>query len=52
MPVADLSLVLIALILALVDGDGGRYVRGQGGGMNIIDDQQQGAIPTRSAATG
>ena len=42
MPVADLSLVLIALILALVDGDGGRYVRGQGGGMNIIDDQQDG----------
>ena len=42
MPVADLSLVLIALILALVDGDGGRYVRGQGGGMNIIDDRRGG----------
>jgi hypothetical protein len=47
MPVADLSLVLISLILALVDGDGGRYVRGQGGGMNIIDDRLGG----RSAGT-
>src|SRR6516162_1506365 len=37
-----ISLVLIALILALVDGDGGRYVRGQGGGMNIIDDRRGG----------
>ena len=39
MPVADVSLALISLILSLVDGEGGRYVRGQGGGMNIIDDR-------------
>jgi hypothetical protein len=42
MPIADLSLALIGLILRLVDGEAGGYVRGQGGGMNIVDDRQSG----------
>ena len=40
MPVCDVSLTLISLILSLVDGEQGRYVRGHGGGMNIVDDRQ------------
>jgi hypothetical protein len=39
MPVCDVSLTLIALILNLVDGERGRYVRGHGGGMNVVDDR-------------
>lgn len=42
MPVTDVSMALIALVLSLVDGEGGRFVRGQGGGFNIIDDRQGG----------
>src|SRR5262245_38174269 len=38
MPVCDVSLALISLI-NLVDGEQGRYVRGHGGGMNIVDDR-------------
>jgi hypothetical protein len=40
MPVCDVSLTLISLILNLVDGEAGRYVRGHGGGMNIVDDRR------------
>jgi hypothetical protein len=39
MPVSDVSATLIALILNLVDGERGRYVRGHGGGMNVVDDR-------------
>ena len=39
MPVCDVSLSLISLILNLVDGERGRYVRGHGGGMNVVDDR-------------
>ncbi|MGO8915547.1 MAG: hypothetical protein ACLQJR_06535 [Stellaceae bacterium] len=39
MPVCDVSLALISLILSLVDGEGGRYVRGHGGGMSVVDDR-------------
>jgi hypothetical protein len=42
MPVCDVSLTLISLILNLVDGEAGRYVRGHGGGMNIVDDRRGG----------
>src|SRR5262249_23005805 len=42
MPVCDVSFALISLILHLVDGEAGRYVRGHGGGMNIVDDRQAG----------
>jgi hypothetical protein len=40
MPVCDVSLSLIGLIICLVDGEAGRYVRGQGGGVNIVDDRR------------
>lgn len=40
MPVCDVSLSLIGLILFLVDGEAGRYVRGQGGGVTIVDDRR------------
>jgi hypothetical protein len=42
MPVCDVSAALISLILNLVDGERGRYVRGHGGGMNIVDDRHGG----------
>jgi len=42
MPVVDLSLALIGLVSGLVDGEQGRYVRGHGGGMNIVDDRHGG----------
>ena len=42
MPVCDVSAALISLILSLVDGERGRYVRGHGGGMNIVDDRHGG----------
>src|SRR2546430_4630621 len=42
MPVCDVSRALISLILTLVDGEAGRYVRGQGGGMTIVDDGRGG----------
>jgi hypothetical protein len=41
-PVCDVSAALISLILNLVDGERGRYVRGHGGGMNIVDDRNGG----------
>jgi hypothetical protein len=40
MPVCDVSAALISLILMLVDGDCGRYVRGHGGGMHVVDDRR------------
>jgi hypothetical protein len=40
MPVCDVSLSLIGLILCLVDGEAGRYVRGHGGGVTIVDDRR------------
>jgi hypothetical protein len=42
LPVVDVSLTLIGLISQLVDGDGGRFVRGHGGGMSIVDDRHGG----------
>jgi hypothetical protein len=42
MPVCDVSAALISLILSLVDGERGRYVRGHGGGMNVVDDRRGG----------
>jgi len=42
MPVVDLSLTLIGLISQLVDGERGRFVRGHGGGMHIVDDRHGG----------
>jgi hypothetical protein len=42
MPVCDVSAALISLILSLVDGERGRYVRGHDGGMNIVDDRHHG----------
>jgi hypothetical protein len=39
MPVTDVSLALILLITQLVDREGGRYVRGHGGGMTVVDDR-------------
>jgi hypothetical protein len=39
MPICDVSLALISLIISLVDGERGRYVRGHGGGMNVVDDR-------------
>jgi len=42
MPVCDVSAALISLLLMLVDGDHGRYVRGHGGGMNVVDDRHGG----------
>ena len=48
MPVVDLSLTLIGLISQLVDGERGRFVRGHGGGMHVVDDRHGG----RPAGTG
>jgi hypothetical protein len=42
MPVCDVSAALISLLLMLVDGEAGRYVRGHGGGMNVVDDRRDG----------
>src|SRR5262249_19832156 len=39
MPVCDVSAALISLILNLVDGECGRYVRGHGGGMYVVDER-------------
>jgi hypothetical protein len=39
MPVCDVSLSLISLIINLIDGERGRYVRGHGGGLNVVDDR-------------
>jgi hypothetical protein len=39
MPVCDVSLALIVLITQLVDREAGRYVRGHGGGMMVVDDR-------------
>ena len=39
MPVCDVSETLIRLIASLVDGEAGLFVRGQGGGMYIVDDR-------------
>ena len=39
LPVVDVSLSLIALIAGMVDGERGRYVRGHGGGLHVVDDR-------------
>lgn len=39
MPVCDISHSMIALLVQMVDGDVGRFVRGHGGGMYVVDDR-------------
>jgi hypothetical protein len=39
MPVCDVSETLINMISQLVDAEAGRFVKGQGGGMYIVDDR-------------
>ena len=39
LPVVDVSLSLIALIAGMVDSERGRYVRGHGGGLHVVDDR-------------
>jgi len=39
MPVVDVSQSMIALLSQLVDGELGRFVKGHGGGMYVVDDR-------------
>jgi len=39
MPICDVSQTLIGIISQMVDADAGRFVKGQGGGMYVVDDR-------------